>query len=155
MNIFPQLLYLQYENRNCILKCKPHKSLLYRTSRLSNSAYADGGPRSRVCARETLRSAPHRRERKFFGARVCSVAGGGGKIFKSLVSDRSTFSKPAGWSTISKSAATTAVQGGYIAVQGCYMAVQGGYMAVQGCYTAISGGYMAVQGEYVAVKCTG
>ena len=50
-------------------------------------------------------SAPHRRERKFFGARVCSVAGGGCKIFKSLVSDRSTFSKPAGWSTISKSAA--------------------------------------------------
>ena len=25
-----------------------------------NSASADGGPRSRVCARETLRSAPHR-----------------------------------------------------------------------------------------------
>ena len=24
------------------------------------SAHADGGPRSRVCARETLRSAPHR-----------------------------------------------------------------------------------------------
>ena len=33
----------------------------------------DGGPRSRVCARETLRSAPHRRERKFSGARVCRV----------------------------------------------------------------------------------
>ena len=27
---------------------------------LINSASADGGPRSRVCARETLRSAPHR-----------------------------------------------------------------------------------------------
>ena len=40
------------------------------------SAHADGSPRSRVCARETLRSAPHRRERKFFGARVCRVAGG-------------------------------------------------------------------------------
>ena len=38
-----------------------------------NSAHADGGPRSWVCARETLRSAPHRRERKFFGARVCRV----------------------------------------------------------------------------------
>jgi hypothetical protein len=37
------------------------------------SAHADGGPRSRVCARETLRSAPHRRERKFSGARVCRV----------------------------------------------------------------------------------
>ena len=35
------------------------------------SALADGGPRSRVCARETLRSAPHRRERKFSAARVC------------------------------------------------------------------------------------
>ena len=38
------------------------------------SAHADGGPRSRVCARETLRSAPHRRERKFSGARVCRIA---------------------------------------------------------------------------------
>ena len=27
---------------------------------IKNSASADGGPRSRVCARETLRSAPHR-----------------------------------------------------------------------------------------------
>ena len=35
-----------------------------------NSASADGGPRSRVCARETLRSAPHRHYRKFFGAHV-------------------------------------------------------------------------------------
>ena len=32
-----------------------------------------GGPRSRVCARETLRSAPHQRERKFSAARVCRV----------------------------------------------------------------------------------
>ena len=37
------------------------------------STYADGGPRSRVCARETLCSAPHRRTRKFSGARVCRV----------------------------------------------------------------------------------
>ena len=36
-------------------------------------AHADGGPRSRVCARETLRSASHRREQKFSGARVCKV----------------------------------------------------------------------------------
>ena len=36
------------------------------------SAHADGGPRSRVCARETLRSAPHRHERKFSGTRFCS-----------------------------------------------------------------------------------
>ena len=48
-----------------------------------------------------------------------------------LVSDRSTFSKPAGWSTISKSAATNPVQGGYIAVQGGYIPVQGGYIPVQ------------------------
>ena len=38
------------------------------------SASADGGPRSRVRARGTLRSAPHRRERKFSGARVCRIA---------------------------------------------------------------------------------
>ena len=37
------------------------------------SAHADGGPHSRVCAHETLCSAPHRRERKFSGARVCRV----------------------------------------------------------------------------------
>ena len=35
------------------------------------SARADRGPRSRVCARETLRSAPNERERKISGARVC------------------------------------------------------------------------------------
>ena len=35
---------------------------------LQISAQADGGPRFRVCARETLRSAPHRRERKCFRA---------------------------------------------------------------------------------------
>ena len=38
-----------------------------------NSAHADGGPRSRVCARETLRSAFHRHERKFSGTRFCRV----------------------------------------------------------------------------------
>ena len=37
------------------------------------SAHANGGPRSRVCARETLRSAPHRHERKFSGTRFCRV----------------------------------------------------------------------------------
>ena len=41
---------------------------------VDNSAHADGGPRSRVCARETLRSDPHRHERKFSGTRVCRVA---------------------------------------------------------------------------------
>ena len=33
---------------------------LYFIFNYGNSASADGGPRSRVCARETLRSAPHR-----------------------------------------------------------------------------------------------
>ena len=32
------------------------------------SAHADGGPRPLVCARETLRSAPHQRIRKFSAA---------------------------------------------------------------------------------------
>ena len=36
----------------------------------NNTASADGGPRSRVCARLTLRSAPHRHKRYFFGAHV-------------------------------------------------------------------------------------
>ena len=39
-----------------------------------NSAHADGGPRSRVCTRETLCSGPHQCERTFFAARVCRVA---------------------------------------------------------------------------------
>ena len=39
----------------------------------TNSAHADWGPRSRVCARETLRSAPHRHERKFSGTCFCRV----------------------------------------------------------------------------------
>ena len=37
------------------------------------SAHADGGPRSRVCARETLCSAPHQHERKFPGTLFCIV----------------------------------------------------------------------------------
>ena len=31
----------------------------------------NGGPRSRVCARATLRTAPHRHQPKFVGAHVC------------------------------------------------------------------------------------
>ena len=46
------------------------------------STHADEGPRSRVWARETLRSATHRRELKFSGERVWS--GGGPEIFKSF-----------------------------------------------------------------------
>ena len=37
------------------------------------SAHANGGPHSRVCARKTLCSALHQRERKCFGAHVCTV----------------------------------------------------------------------------------
>ena len=37
------------------------------------SAHADGVPRSWVCARETLRSAPHRHKQKFSAARVRRV----------------------------------------------------------------------------------
>ena len=37
------------------------------------SASTDGGPPSQVCACETLRSAPHRHERKFSGTRFCRV----------------------------------------------------------------------------------
>ena len=40
---------------------------------IRNSAHADWGPCSRVCARETLRSVPRRRERKCSGACVCRV----------------------------------------------------------------------------------
>ena len=40
---------------------------------LKNSASADGGPRSRVCACQILRSAPHRQQRKFSATRVCRV----------------------------------------------------------------------------------
>ena len=39
-----------------------------------HSAHADEGPRSWVCACQTLCSAPHRRERKFSAARVCRIA---------------------------------------------------------------------------------
>ena len=37
------------------------------------SAHDDGGPRSRVCACKTIRSAPQQCERKFSGAHVCRV----------------------------------------------------------------------------------
>ena len=37
-------------------------------------AHADGRLRSGVCARVTLRSAPHQREQNFFGAHICRVA---------------------------------------------------------------------------------
>ena len=42
--------------------------------KLRNSAHADGGPRSRVCTRETLCSGPHQREQNFPPARVYRVA---------------------------------------------------------------------------------
>ena len=44
------------------------------------SASADGGPRSRVCARETLRSALE----EIFGWAEWGAEGGGVKIFKNI-----------------------------------------------------------------------
>ena len=51
-----------------------------------NSASTDGGPRSRVCARKTLCSAPHRHDQNFFGAHVWR-----GQIFSSNQAILSTF----------------------------------------------------------------
>ena len=42
----------------------------FSRNRNKNSAGTNGGPRSRVCAHLTIRKAPHRHQRKFFGARV-------------------------------------------------------------------------------------
>ena len=41
-------------------KTVPEESSPSEEKMIEISASADGGPRSRVCARETLRSAPHR-----------------------------------------------------------------------------------------------
>ena len=41
---------------------------------LRNSAYADGGPHSRVCSRDTPAQPPHQHERKFSGACLCRIA---------------------------------------------------------------------------------
>ena len=51
--------------------------LIYRghymgDNHIKNSASADGGPRSRVCARKTLHSAPHPHQQKFSGRKVTS-----------------------------------------------------------------------------------
>ena len=61
-----------------------------RTSRQDNGknfACANGGSRYRVCARLTLRSAPHRHQRKCFGARVWE----GGKKMEKFQAILSTF----------------------------------------------------------------
>jgi hypothetical protein len=74
MNVFGTLLV----RLNDPLISNPHimswgapLMIFYRPS--SSIFHADWGPRSRVCARETLRSAPYQREWKFSGARVCRV----------------------------------------------------------------------------------
>ena len=51
LSLHSQNIHIQEET---VLKCS-------KCDFSSISASADGGPRSRVCARETLRSAPHRR----------------------------------------------------------------------------------------------
>ena len=54
-------------------KIIPENTYSYkRSEKYKISASTDGGPRSWFCARETLRSAPHRCERKFSGACVWS-----------------------------------------------------------------------------------
>ena len=55
-----------------IFKATQEAYIQYRTilfNNKKNSAGADGGLRSRVCARLTLRSAPHQHQMIFFGAR--------------------------------------------------------------------------------------
>ena len=47
------------------IKSGVHLHILSVTNLYQISAGADGGPRSRVCARLTLRSAPHRHQRIF------------------------------------------------------------------------------------------
>jgi hypothetical protein len=58
-------------------KCKNSKVIETKPNRKRKtqkiSAHADGGPRSRVYACETLRSAPHRHEKNFSSAHVCRV----------------------------------------------------------------------------------
>ena len=62
---FISTLYLQNMNYNASVLAIPVSNL--------NSAHTDGGPRSRVCTRETLCSAPHWHERKFSVTRVCRI----------------------------------------------------------------------------------
>ena len=45
-----------------------------RTTEERAKEAADGGPRSRICLRRTLRSVPHRQKRKFSSTRVCRIA---------------------------------------------------------------------------------
>ena len=52
-----------------IIKKGKNSKLLFHTV-IKIPAGADGCPRSRICARLTLRSAPHQHQQKFFGARV-------------------------------------------------------------------------------------
>ena len=66
-NILPRLERIQ-----TIGNKKTRTELVNRMRDKIISAGADGGPRSRVCkcSRLTLRSDPHRHQRKFFGAHV-------------------------------------------------------------------------------------
>ena len=59
--------------------CKISEPYDTPSGRKANSASADGGPRSRVSARQTLRFGPFRHKRKFFGP---SVWGGGANKLK-------------------------------------------------------------------------
>ena len=74
LNSFPKQIEQFCRKAECVTNEQPTAFFSPKVWQLVKiSDHADGGPRSRVCARKTLRSAPHRRERKFSGARVCRV----------------------------------------------------------------------------------
>ena len=58
------------------------------TTMLQNSAGTNGGPRSRVCARLTLHSAPHQHQRNF----VAALAGGEGQKFLKISGNSKLYS---------------------------------------------------------------
>ena len=69
--------HAKFQNPSCLLSGRKATSSERKKERARerkrNSASADGGPRSRVRARRTLRSAPYPRERIFSGARSCRI----------------------------------------------------------------------------------
>ena len=67
INLLTRTSYLKIKAKTHCVHRKDQKPIL------KISASADVGPRSRVCARKSLCSAPHQHERKFSGAHVCRV----------------------------------------------------------------------------------
>ena len=52
---------------------RPSSILPFGIHKFGNSAHADGGPRSQVCTRQTLWSAPHRHEQSISSAPICRL----------------------------------------------------------------------------------